>query len=309
MTTPTACPICEQPLRASSVRALDRLVTGDGPFGVMECPACEYGVTDPQLGDEALARYYAEEYYEDFYEHSGGGAAGLLFRLRDRYRRRSAARRYRRPPFALDDLAPGRMLDVGCGSGELLERFAERGWEPYGIDPGEAAASSAARRGARVHRGSLRDQPWQPQSFRLIVFQHSLEHIVDPLDALRRARTLLEPGGRLVVAVPNWACWQRRLLFRSRWFPLDLPRHQQHFSVRSLRRLAADLDLEVREAGTHSTAIATAYSLHYVLAGHWTPGWKLWLSYAFSIPLLPLVMLGDRLGGGDCCYAVMERSA
>ena len=59
-------------MRSTHVRALDRLVTGDGPFTVIECPDCEYGLTIPQLSDEALAAYYPAEYYEEFYEHSGG---------------------------------------------------------------------------------------------------------------------------------------------------------------------------------------------------------------------------------------------
>lgn len=295
-------------MRPTHVHALDRLVTGDGPFTVLECAGCRYGVTDPQLGDEALLRYYPAEYYEGFYEHSGETRGGALHRLRGWFRRRSAKRRSRRPPFLLPGVVPGRMLDVGCGSGDLLERFAERGWETYGVDPSSAAVTAAARRATHVHRGTLRDQPWQAGSFQLVTFQHALEHIVDPIDALRRARALLAPGGLLVVAVPNWSCWQRRLLFRNRWFPLDLPRHQQHFSPRALRRLAAAVDLEVQTVGTSSTAISTAYSLHYLLAGHWTPGWKLWLSYALSIPLLPLIFLGDRAGGGDCCYIVMERT-
>jgi SAM-dependent methyltransferase len=294
-------------MRSTHVRALDRLVTGDGPFTVIECPGCEYGLTIPQLSDEALAAYYPAEYYEEFYEHSGGRGGGLLHRLRGLFRSRSAERRYRRRPYRLEGVAPGRMLDVGCGSGSLLERFAERGWETYGVDPSGAAVAAAARRGARAHQGTLRDQPWERGSFQLVTFEHSLEHIGDPIDALRRARELLAPGGLLLVAVPNWACWQRRLLFRNRWFPLDVPRHQQHFSPRALRRLAGALELEVQTVGTSSTAISTAYSLHYLLAGHWTPGWKLWLSYALSIPLLPLVFLGDRMGGGDCCYIVMEK--
>lgn len=291
------------------MRARDRLVTGDGPFTVVECTACEYGLTMPQLSGEALARYYPDEYYEDFYEHSGGAGKGLLHRLRGRFRRRSAARRYRRPPYRLEGTAPGRMLDVGCGSGTLLEQFSGRGWETYGLDPSGAAVAAAARRGAQVHQGTLGDQPWQPGSFQLVSFEHSLEHIDDPIGTLRRARALLAPGGLLVVAVPNWACWQRRMLFRDRWFSLDLPRHQQHFSPRALERLAGVLDLEVRAVGTSSSAISTAYSLHYMVAGRWTPGWKLWLSYALSIPLLPFVFLADRVGGGDGCYIVMEERA
>jgi hypothetical protein len=126
------------------------------------------------------------------------------------------------------------------------------------------------------------------------------------VDALRRAHALLEPGGLLVVVVPNWACWQRRLLFRSRWAHLDLPRHQHHFSPEALRRLASLLDLGVRELGTTSTVISAAYSVHFLLAGRWTPGWRLWLSYALGLALLPLILAGDRAGGGDCCFIVME---
>ena len=292
------------------MRALDRLVTGDGPFTVVECPDCEYGVTVPQLSDEELAPYYdAVGYYEDYYEHTRKDARDPLHRLRSRFRRRSAERRYRQPPFQLDGVAPGRMLDVGCGSGDLLDHFAKRGWETYGVDPSGAATDAAARRGAHVHQGTLRDQPWQPDSFQLITFQHSLEHIVDPIDALRHARALLGSGGLLAIAVPNWSCWQRRFLFRNRWSALDLPRHQQHFSPRALSRLAGLFELDVRAVGTSSSAAATAYSLHYLLAGCWTPGWKLWLSYALSIPLLPFIFLGDRVGGGDCCYVVMEERA
>jgi 2-polyprenyl-3-methyl-5-hydroxy-6-metoxy-1,4-benzoquinol methylase len=289
------------------VKALDRLVTGEGPFEVRECAACEYGVTFPDLDEEELSRFYGEEYDEGFLEHSDRPARHVLQRLRERYRRRSAERRYGRPPFQSAGATVGRILDVGCGSGGLLGHFAARGWKPYGIDPSRAAADSAARRGAAVHCGTLRDQPWPAGSFQLITFQHSLEHIVDPVDALRRARALLAPGGLLAVEVPNWSCWQRRLLFRNRWFSLDLPRHRQHFSPRALARLAALLELEVHAEGTSSTAISTAYSVHYLIAGRWSPGWKLWLSYALSIPILPLVMLGDRAATGDCCHIVMRR--
>jgi 2-polyprenyl-3-methyl-5-hydroxy-6-metoxy-1,4-benzoquinol methylase len=301
------CPICDQPLCATHLRGRDRLITGDGPFTVMECAACQYGVTLPQLSEEALARYYPSEYF-DFWGYSGRPGDNPLHRLLERFRNWSATRSYQRPPYLLDGVTPGRMLDVGCGSGDLLEHFARQGWEIYGIDPSASAIAAAAKRGARVHQGTLRDQPWEPGSFALITFQHALEHIDDPIDALKCARALLEPGGLLVIDVPNWSCWQRRLLFRSRWHPLELPRHLQHFSPRALQRLAALLGLRVRSVGTTSSVPVAAYSLHYVLFGHLTPGWKLWLSYALGILMFPLFLLGDRAGGGDCCFVVMESS-
>jgi SAM-dependent methyltransferase len=272
----------------------------------VECASCEYGVTVPQLSDEELTRYYTGEYYEDFYENSGEGA-GPLHQLRGLFRRWSSERGYRRAPYALSGTRPGRILDVGCGAGKLLAHFREQGWETYGIDPSSSATAAAAQRGAQVHQGTLVDQPWQPGSFQLITFQDALEHIDDPIDALRRARALLAPGGLLLVQVPNWRHWQRRLLFGNRWFPLDLPRHQQHFSLRALQRLAQLSDLRVRSVGTISHVSTPAYSLHYTLFGRLTPGWKLWLSYALGMLMFPLLLLGDRASGGDACFIVMER--
>jgi SAM-dependent methyltransferase len=295
-------------MRASRVRGCDRLITGDGPFTVMECADCQYGLTLPQLNGAELERYYPPAYF-DFWGYSDRPSENLLQRLLALFRAWSATRSYARQPYVLDGVAPARMLDVGCGSGDLLEHFAKRGWEIYGIDPSASAVAAAARRGASVHQGTLHDQPWRHGSFALITFQHALEHVDEPVAALRDASALLAPGGRLVIDVPNWACWQRRFLFRSRWHPLELPRHLQHFSPRALERIAALLGLSVRKLGTTSSLPVAAYSLHYVLFGHLRSGWRLWLSYTLGLLIFPFVFLGDRVGGGDACFVVMQAPA
>ncbi|MGD0196712.1 MAG: class I SAM-dependent methyltransferase [Solirubrobacteraceae bacterium] len=304
MDRPQDCPLCGGPLSATSVRAIDRLVTGDGPFAVLECRACRLGVTD--LHGVELERYYGGSYFDAFYEHESVAASSPLEALRRRYRRRSAARRFGRAPLGVAGLAPGRVLDVGCGGGELLAYYAARGWESFGIDPSSSAARAARARGATVHQGTLADQPWAPGSFDIVVFSHSLEHIPEPLAALLTARELLAPGGRLAIAAPNWRCWQRSL-FGGFWFPLDLPRHLQHFSPRALAVLARILELDVVSIGTSSTIIAPTYSLHYLIAGRWTPGWKLWLAYALGAAVFPLFLALDRLLGADACYAALRR--
>jgi len=297
------CPLCGGPLRATGVDAIDRLVTGDGPFAVFECRSCRYGMT-AQVGE--LARYYGGTYFASFYEHERSGSLAGLAALRQHYREWSARRRYRRVPLGVAGLRPGRVLDVGCGSGELLAHYAELGWEAFGLDPSESAAAAARARGASVHLGTLADHHWDPGSFDLVVFSHSLEHIPEPLRALRTARELLAPGGRIAILAPNWCCWQRSL-FRSFWFPLDLPRHLQHFSPRALEVTAEALDLELVALGTSSTIVAVAYSIHYLIAGRWTPGWKLWLAYALALAAFPAAAAIDAVLGGDACYAVLRR--
>ncbi|HUB76666.1 MAG TPA: class I SAM-dependent methyltransferase [Solirubrobacteraceae bacterium] len=300
-----ACPLCGGPLRPAGLDAWDRLVTGEGPFALLECPRCELGVTVG--GDGELERFYGGEYFESFYSAAPRAPASGLERLRERYRRRAAARRFAAPPFAVGGIAPGRVLDIGCGVGELLSRYAELGWRPCGVEPEQRAAELARRRGADVHTGTLDDQPWEPGSFDLVVFSHSLEHIPDPLAALRTARDLLAPGGAIAIHAPNWACWQRRV-FRGRWFHLDLPRHRQHFSPRSLAFAATELELELASAGTDATVISLAYSVHYLIAGHWRPGWRLWLAYAIGAALYPAAAPVNRVLGADCCYALLRRT-
>jgi SAM-dependent methyltransferase len=291
-------------MHPSGLSGRDRLITGDGPFEVMECSNCEYGETLPQLTEAELAHYYPTEYF-DFWGYSDQPATGWLSALLGRFRRWSAARQYAHQPYRLDGIEPSRMLDVGCGSGSLLEHFSGRGFEAYGIDPSAESVAAATKRGAQVHHGTLNDQPWPQGYFGLITFQHALEHVTNPVDSLKAAAALLEPGGLLVIDVPNWACWQRKLLFGSRWHPLELPRHLQHFSPQAFRELASLLGLEVRNLGTTSNVPVVAYSIHYALFGHMKPGWRLWLSYGLGVLAFPLVSLVDRVGGGDCCYVVM----
>src|SRR5579859_2376558 len=124
-----SCPICGTPMRDSGLRGRDRLITGDGPFTVMECRDCQYGLTLPQLSADELARYYPPEYF-DFWGYSGRAGENVLHQLLARFRNWSATRSYDRRPYVLGAVSPGRILDVGCGSGDLLEHFAKRGWEP-----------------------------------------------------------------------------------------------------------------------------------------------------------------------------------
>jgi SAM-dependent methyltransferase len=300
------CLICGTPILRVGARAPDRLVTGEGPFDVLECPSCDLGITQARLTDEQLEHYYSSAYYDAFCGWVAGRGRSPLRLARDKWREWSLRRRAARKPFWPLPVTPGRVLDVGCGDGSLLQHFADQGWTAIGVDPASTAVAAVRHRRLEAHQGTLDDHPWEHGSFQAILFQHSLEHIPDPMGSLSEAAKLLAPGGVLVVAVPNWASWQKRL-FRSRWFHLDLPRHQQHFSPTALERAARQVGLEPIEVGTESNVISPVYSMHYVLAGRWSSGWKLWASYALGTLMFPALWLVDRWGGGDCCYLVARR--
>jgi len=130
-------------------------------------------------------------------------------------------------------LPAGPVLDVGAGDGTLVGAFVRRGREAVGLEP---YASGPHIRNAEIEEV---DGNWSA-----IIFWHSLEHLRQPARALGHAATLLSPGGRLVIAVPNATSLQARV-FGDRWLALDLPRHLVHLSPPALLSKVEALGLRV----------------------------------------------------------------
>ena len=125
------------------------------------------------------------------------------------------------------------VLDVGCGNGALLFHMRSFGFNNLaGIDPYLVAEHFGD--GLSLRRQRL-DQV--ARSFKVILFNHSLEHVDDPGALLDLARDLLEPGGGIVVEVPivGGAAWRR---YRENLFSLDAPLHRFIPTPKGITRLA-----------------------------------------------------------------------
>ncbi len=130
-----------------------------------------------------------------------------------------------------------RLLDFGCGSGGFLARMHAQGWHVTGVDASAAAVAEVREvLGLEAFHGTLPHPRLVPGSFDVVTMWESLEHLHQPLDALRHARTLLASGGRLYVSVPNIEGLPFRW-FGEAWTGLDLPRHLTHFSPATLRAM------------------------------------------------------------------------
>lgn len=207
----------------------DRQGVAEGVFEVRVCPACGGGTTLPLVPEETLGAYYADRYGP----HSRAGASGPLARATMSARLRT--RLFRGLDAAVPNGAgPRRLLDVGAGSGDLGGVLAERGWNVTGVEPSEAACELARARGVDARAGTLATVELEDGAYDAAVFHHSLEHVPDPVAALRRVAELLRGGGAVAIAVPNFDSPQRRRLAAD-WWALDLPRHRFHFTPEALR--------------------------------------------------------------------------
>jgi len=152
---------------------------------------------------------------------------------------------------------PGRLLDVGCGPGFLLEAAAARGWEPVGVDPSPFSVARARRQGFIAHEGMLEDLDLEP-GFDALALLQVVEHMIDPRPLLSECLRLLRPGGALLVATPNPASLLARVKAEAfnYWIP---PVHCAWYPPRALGRLLTDAGFRpVRE----STWSARTRTLH-----------------------------------------------
>lgn len=280
----------------------DRLTGAPGDFEVVACADCGLAFTEPRLRPEDFATYYPES-YSAYVPRARMRSRGLSLgerldavHLQGIVRFGPYRKVWQRPP--------GRILDVGCGTGDLAAVFMRRGWQAFGIEPSRQAAELAREAGIDAVNGTLDDAPWEDGCFDAIVFNHSLEHIDDPAAALAVAARLLRPGGLLAIAVPNFGSWHRRA-FGSAWFQLDLPRHLQHFDRDTLGGLVRRSGLRPVDVSAASMRPSPLASLQYSVFGNMRYEGRGFRILAWA--LAPLLFLSDRFGEGDCLHLTAER--
>jgi SAM-dependent methyltransferase len=205
------CPACGQRTDRTLIRQ-SRLL--------FRCDNCGLQWLALQPGPRELAELYESGFYS-----SEEPRATLVVRVLHAVNNRLRLRELRGIP-------PGRLLDVGCGKGRFLSTAERAGWDVVGVEFSSAMADHARSLGLHVEQGDFLTMDLDG-SFDVVTMWHVLEHLPDPRRAVARARELLEPGGRLVVSVPNIESAQARL-GGGNWFHLDLPRHLFHFSPRAV---------------------------------------------------------------------------
>jgi 2-polyprenyl-3-methyl-5-hydroxy-6-metoxy-1,4-benzoquinol methylase len=139
----------------------------------------------------------------------------------------------------------GRLLDVGCATGVLLDAARLRGWQVQGVD-----VSSFAVRIARAYynldviEGELHDAAFPSNHFDVVTMDDVVEHAPDPRALLTEAARVLRPAGLLSISTPNAASLSARLM-RGWWFHYKQREHLTFFTPRSANILLDELGLRV----------------------------------------------------------------
>jgi SAM-dependent methyltransferase len=195
---------------------------GDPPL--RRCQACRV-VFAPRFADPDDV--YTEGY---LFGHTEFGL-DLSHPLFQEYLAHAAAIRMER----IEQVQPvGTMLDVGCGTGEVLAVAAARGWQVTGVEPvAESASFARDRRGLAVHPTTLQESGLPEKSFDVVTTFHVVEHMADGPGFIRTLARWVRPGGHVVVEVPNWRSFHRRNA-GSFWSGLRPLEHVAHYGPSTL---------------------------------------------------------------------------
>jgi SAM-dependent methyltransferase len=180
---------------------------------------------------------------------------------------------------------PGRLVDIGCWTGSLLEAARQRGWDVVGIEPSAWASGRARERGLDVTTAGLDDRVLPSGSFRAVAICDVLEHLEDPGAALDEIHRLLEPRGALYLTVPDAGSVLARAMGR-RWWSV-LPMHLQYFTRASMRRLLNAHGFRVASERTHAKVFSARYYAERL--GGYRPG----VAHA-AVRALETARLADR---------------
>jgi 2-polyprenyl-3-methyl-5-hydroxy-6-metoxy-1,4-benzoquinol methylase len=222
------CPVCNGE-EARPCFAVDGIAAP-----VVVCIECGLGRFYPSPEVEEVRALYPDEYY---------GEPGRKFQPLVEWLVRLVGTRH--IGFLSRNLQPGaKVLDVGCGRGVLLGELADRGFEVHGQEISAEAARGADPRAEIRIASSIAAAGYEGCSLDEVIIWHVLEHLPDPRGSLEAVHRALKPGGRLVVAVPNFESAQARWTGAA-WFHLDLPRHLFQFPASALQRLLSEVGFEV----------------------------------------------------------------
>lgn len=142
---------------------------------------------------------------------------------------------------------PGRSLDIGCGTGILVEEADKLGYESHGIDVSAHGLSSRLTKlGDRFQQGTLEEVHYPDNHFDLVTLCDVIEHIYDPRAFARSLHRILAPGGIVALATPNYDAVLRKVL-QERNVSFKIPEHVTYYTTKTLS-LAMGSDFELLES-------------------------------------------------------------
>jgi 2-polyprenyl-3-methyl-5-hydroxy-6-metoxy-1,4-benzoquinol methylase len=226
----SSCPNCDSKNISPVITCKDYTVSGE-KFDIWECKNCTQRFTQNIPDKEGIGKYYQSENYISHSDTS----KGFINIMYHKVRKRTLVQK-RKLVETVTAKKTGNILDVGCGTGAFLHTMKEAGWNATGLEPDKTAREKALELYGLHLDDSEKFYQLAPQSYDAITMWHVLEHVHDLHAYIDQLKNLLKSGGKLLIAVPNYASHDADV-YKEFWAAYDVPRHLYHFSPASMKTL------------------------------------------------------------------------
>ncbi|MEI7500581.1 MAG: methyltransferase domain-containing protein [Bacteroidota bacterium] len=232
------CPVCGNSIFTLFLDVKDHFLTKE-EFSILKCDSCGFRFVNPRPDNINIGMYYqSEEYISHDAEKSN-----FLNRIYRLARIISIRGKFR----IIKKFCPGgKILDIGCGTGEFLHYCRQKGFEVTGVEPNAKASTFAQSKNQVIVFGQLESLSGAGGLFNCITMWHVLEHVPNLDELIIQVKQLLAPNGVFIVAVPNSNSWDAAY-YKEYWAAYDVPRHLYHFTQCTMEKLVSMTGLEVRK--------------------------------------------------------------
>ncbi|MDP8266735.1 MAG: methyltransferase domain-containing protein [Candidatus Aceula meridiana] len=215
----------------------------DGPIRIISCLRCGLSFLNPKLDNQTILDNYASMTDEKYIEEEEG--------------RRKSARSVLN--YLKKFKNPGRLLDVGCASGFLLDEAKKLGWEVYGVELSQWAAKYAHGKLQlnNVIQGTLKEANFQNNFFDAVLMIDVIEHLSNPKAMLYRIRQLLKPSGVLCCSTPDIDSTVSKIL-KAKWWGIKQS-HLYYFNKSTLSKLLVSTGFFPMKIRSHARTFSLGY--------------------------------------------------
>ena len=236
METINNCPICNSSTSNQFLTCIDHTVSRE-TFHIVQCQSCGFKYTNPRPEKQSLGAYYQSEEYVS-HSNTKKGFINYTYQIVRKYtllKKLQLLSKYYKT---------GKILDIGCGTGEFLNVCQQAKWDTTGIEPSSDARTMAIKNYNLNILEESEIKNLSSENFDIITMWHVLEHVPKLNERIEDLKRLIKPNGIIIIAVPNCNSLDAKI-YREAWAAYDVPRHLYHFVPKDIETLFKKHDLKM----------------------------------------------------------------
>lgn len=215
-----------------------------------KCLNCDIEFIWPQPSQEEINNIYQNDYYKSWGINDDSNEKSRLMKIATFNRYVDFIKKYKNT---------GRLLDIGCAFGYLLETVEDRGFDVYGVEVSKSSSNIAKDKfGDKIFNKQLEEVKFRDEYFDVITMFDLIEHIPRPQKFLKEIERILHKDGIIAIITPDTDSFSKNVLGFKNWFHYK-PEHLFYYNKKSLNNLFNKFDFKIVVKKRGIKAITLSY--------------------------------------------------